>query len=299
MKHLFEIDEMARGRKASPVVAAVWPEDDSSLNALAIAMEKGIANVIAVGCHEQILARLAGRPGAERLKAVEAATPSEAASVAVAFVRQGKAQLIMKGLVNTDVLLKAVLNKECGLMEPGGVLTHVTIGEIPVHHKLLLFGDVAVLPCPNAEQREAQLRLMLRMARRMGIDRPRVAMVHCSEKVDERHFPVTAHYRDLVGRAATGEFGDCIVDGPLDIKTVLNAHAAAVKGINSPLQGDADVLIFPEIESGNVFYKAMTLFADMKTAALVCGARVPLVVPSRGDDSDTKFHSLAAATILL
>ena len=150
MKHLIEIDEMARGRNATPVVAAVWPEDDSTLNALAMALEHGIADVIAVGCHEQILAKLAGKPGTERLEAVEAATPAEAASVAVALVRQGKTQLIMKGLVNTDVLLKAVLNKECGLMEPGGVLTHVTFGEITVHHKLLLFGDVAVLPCPTA-----------------------------------------------------------------------------------------------------------------------------------------------------
>ena len=298
MRHLQELLERAHNNIAKPVVAVVWPADESTLMAIEAAVEQNIARVIAVGCREAVAQRMTDQVDNSSITITDAATPAEAATVAVKLVNEGKADTLMKGLVNTDVLLKAVLNKETGLMEPHGLLTHVTIGEIPTYNKLLLLTDVAVLPCPNDTQREAQLRLLLQLCRRLGIERPRVALAHCSEKVDERHFPVTVTYRDLTRRAATGEFGDCVVDGPLDVKTACDAHAATVKGINSPLQGQADAIIFPEIESGNAFYKAMTLFAGMRTAALVCGARVPVVVPSRGDDHQTKLYSLAAASLL-
>lgn len=290
MRHLEELVSKVRAAAVRPAVAVVWPGDASSLGAMSRAVESGLARVTAVGCREAVEKRFGGA-----VEVVDAPDAATAAISAVRLVNEGRAQLLMKGLVNTDVLLRAVLDKERGLMTPGSVLTHVTIGEIPSYSKLLLLSDVAVMPCPNDAQREVQLRLLLSMCRRLGIECPRVALVHCSEKVDARHFPVTVGYRDLVRRAAAGEFGDCIVDGPLDVKTACDAHAAEVKGIDSPLKGEADVLLFPEIESGNAFYKAMTLFAGMKTAALVCGARVPMVVPSRGDDELTKFYSLAAA----
>lgn len=283
---------------AKPTVAAVWPQDTSTLNALRRALNKDMVNVITVGCAERVTKHLDRFIGSSSLIVVDADTPEAASDLAVSLARQGEADILMKGLVKTDVLLHAVLNKEHGLMTPGNVLTHITVGDIPQYDKLLMFTDVAVLPCPTLAQREAQVRYITRLARSIGVATPAIAMVHCSEKVDERHFPVTADYRELAARAARGDYGDCMVDGPMDVKTSCDAHAARVKGIKSPVAGIADALLFPEIESGNAFYKAMTLFGEMRTAAIVCGANVPLVVPSRGDDFRNKFYSLALACAL-
>ena len=298
MKQLESLVTMARNRAEKPVVAVVWPSDESTVTAVRRALDEKFIKAITVGCADNVEKELGSYIAAGQLTTVDAPDAPTAAATAVALVNEGKAQLIMKGLINTDVLLKAILNKECGLMEKGSVLTHVTIGDIPSYDKLLLFTDPAVLPFPNAEQREAQLRYLLNIGHRIGIECPRVSLIHCSEKVDERHFPYTAEYRELAGRAANGEFGKCIVDGPFDVKTSCNLHAAQVKGIDSPLEGHADALIFPDINSGNAFYKSMTLFAGMQTAAVLCGARVPVVVPSRGDSGDNKFYSLAAASLL-
>ncbi len=301
MKTINKLYQLARVALAggTPVVAVVWPDDMSTLLALRRALNLGLAKVVAVGCREKVNKRLAKHVEAGTVTVVDADSPVEAAAIAVSLAREGTVQVVMKGLVNTDVLLRAVLDKKKGLLPEGNVLTHVTIGEIPTYSKLLLFGDVAVLPMPTLEQREAQLRNIIVLARALGIACPHVALAHCSEKVDERHFPVTADYVTIINRAGSGEYGDCLVGGPMDVKTACDAHAARVKGITSPVAGNADAIIFPEIESGNAFYKAMTLFGGMSTAAVVCGADVPLVMPSRGDDFRNKFYSLAAARLLV
>ena len=276
-------------------VAVAWPDDKSTLAAVARAIDNGIINAIMVGCADKVQEKMGKAIEEGRVTLVDVTSPAEAAQKAVEVVRQGDAQLLMKGLVSTDVVLRAVLNKETGLLDPGNVLTHISIGDIPSYNKLLCFGDVAVMPNPNAIQREAQLRYMLDMCRSLGIEEPRISLVHCSEHVDPRHFPCTTDYVELVRRVKDGEFGACIVDGPLDVKTSCCLEAAVTKGIDSPLQGQADALIFPEIESGNAFYKTVTLFAGATIACVVLGARVPLVVSSRGDDDMTKYYSIAAA----
>ncbi len=293
-KRLEMLVERARaGRRLK--VAVAWPADKSTLNAVAQAVDNGIIDAIMIGCADKVKETMQKAIEDGRVTLLDVESPAEAAQKAVEVVRQGDAQLLMKGLVSTDVVLRAVLNKETGLLDPGNVLTHISIGDIPTYNKLLCFGDVAVMPSPNLTQREAQLRYMLDMCRSLGIEEPRVSLIHCSEHVDARHFPCTVDYVELVKRAKEGEFGPCIVDGPLDVKTSCCLEAAVTKGIDSPLQGQADALIFPEIESGNSFYKTVTLFAGATIACVVLGARVPLVVSSRGDDEMTKYYSIAAA----
>lgn len=220
-----------------------------------------------------------------------------AAARAVALVREGQADVIMKGLINTDNLLKAILNKETGILPKGQVLTHLTCAKLSQYDKLLFMTDVAVIPYPTKEQREQQLRYLLNLCRRMGVEEPRVALINCSEKVNAKHFPCTVEYQELVEQTRQGMFGSCIVDGPLDLKTALSPTALKKKGLHSPLEGRSDGLIFSDIQAGNVFYKTITLFCNAQTAAILQGPQVPVVLTSRADSADNKFYSLALACV--
>lgn len=224
--------------------------------------------------------------------------PRKAAREAISLVRQGKADILMKGLIGTDVLLHEILDREEGILVEGELLTHITAAAIPTYDKLLFFTDAAVIPRPTQDQRVIQVRYLVELCHGFGIEVPRVALIHASEKVDERHFPYTAGYQTIKEMARQGQFGRCIVDGPLDVKTACNKHAMDVKRIVSPIKGQADALVFPDIESANAFYKALTLFCGATTAGILRGASAPVVLPSRGDSPETKFNSIALACVL-
>ena len=272
-------------------VAVVCPYDESTQQAVQRAMDEGFVKPILVGDPKLMGGALKDVP---RLKATD---DDDAAAKAVELVRQGMADVLMKGLLNTDNLLRAVLNKQTGILQQGKVLTHLTCAQLPDYDKLLFMTDVAVIPQPTKEQREQQLRYVLRLCRSMGIKQPGVALINCSEKVNERHFPHTVEYLELVKDAKEGKYGECIVDGPLDLKTSLSSRALKKKGLSSPLRGHADALIFPDIQAGNVFYKTITLFCRATTAAILAGPDVPVVLTSRADDVDSKFYSLALACV--
>ncbi|MBO6187245.1 MAG: phosphate butyryltransferase [Prevotella sp.] len=220
--------------------------------------------------------------------------PERAAEKAVALVRRGDANVLMKGLIGTDILLRALLNKVSGLLPEGRVLTHVSVAEIPNYPRLLFFTDAAVIPYPTQRQRVEQVRYTTGICHRMGIRKPRIALIHCAEH-GGRQFPFVEGYADIKAQAARGDFGRCIVDGPLDVKSACSLQALQAKGIISPLEGESDVLIMPDIEAGNAFYKSMTLFANARTAGMLCGTLCPVVVPSRGDSAEAKFNSILFA----
>jgi phosphate butyryltransferase len=138
---------------------------------------------------------------------------------------------------------------------------------------------------------------MLYVCRALGIEEPKISLIHCTEKVNEKYFPFTVGYREIVGMAERGEFGRCIIDGPLDLKTSVSPESMRIKGIKSPIGGDADALIFPDIEAANVFYKSITLFLGVETAGVLQGTMAPVVLPSRSDSKLCKFYSLALAAI--
>mgnify|MGYP002624054388 CR=1 FL=1 len=277
-------------------VAVVCPNDDSTQQALKAAIDKDLLTAWIVGATDA--AKRLFAPYGDKVKAIDAADADDAARKGVELVREGKADVLVKGLLNTDNLLHAVLNKEGGLLPKGAVLTHMACAELPAEGRMLLFSDAAVIPCPNDIQREKQLEYAVKMANRLGIDRPKVALVNCSEKVSEKFFPHTLHYREMAEKARRGDYGNVTVDGPLDLKTSLNAEALHKKGIESPVGGQADVLIFPGIQSANVFYKAMTFLVGAKTAGVLCGTTAPVVLPSRGDNTTAKFLSLAMACMM-
>jgi len=275
-------------------VAVVCPNDESTQYAVCRALDEGIVDAILVGCNAEAKGVFAKYSNVEYVEADDA---DDAARKAVGLVREGKADVLQKGLLNTDNLLHAVLNKETGILPKGRVLTHLTCAQIPGHDRFLFFTDAAVIPHPTAEQRVEQLKYTLETCRAMGNEEPRVGLINCTEKVNEKFFPFTIEYKELIARVEAGEFGRCIVDGPLDLKTCLSPEALHKKGINSPLEGKADAVIFPDIQAGNVFYKTITLFCGASCAGILRGPLCPVVLPSRGDSKMSKFYSLALASI--
>ena len=221
----------------------------------------------------------------------------ECARRAVALCKNGEADILMKGLVNTDIVLRAILNKETGILRPGHVLTHIAMAEIPKYEKLLFFTDAAVIPIPTKEQRRQQVHYVNYVCHALGIEEPRISLIHCAEKVSEKTFPYTKDYLDIIALAQSGYFGCCIIDGPLDLKTSLDSVSLREKGIHSAIDGQADALIFPDIVAGNVFYKTLTLFGYAKTAGVLQGTQCCCVLPSRADSPESKYYSLALAAI--
>ena len=225
------------------------------------------------------------------------ADDDDAARHAVKEVREGRADVLMKGSLNTDNLLRAVLNKEEGILIKGSVLTHIAVADVPSLNHLLFFTDAAVIPYPTTEQFDALARYITATYRSItGGDRPRVALIHCTEKVSEK-FPLTLSYEELKANAAKGAYGEVDMSGPMDVKTACDAESGAIKGIVSPVVGNANCLIFPDIEAGNTFYKTLTLFGGATVAGMLVGTSAPVVVTSRADTADSKFYSLATACL--
>lgn len=278
-------------------LAVVNGIDEHTQRAVEMALDKGFVDVVFVGGQDVISHNKALERHHEHITFVDAADPDDAARKAVGMVREGNADMLMKGRINTDNLLHAVLNKEEGMLPKGNVLTQITLTQLPDPERMVLFTDAAVIPFPNQEQRIAQVRYLVNAWHVMGEPTPRIALVHCSEKVDASHFPYTAGYKDIIAMAEKGEFGSCIVDGPLDIACSLSTDALKTKGLTSTLEGKADGLVFPNIEVGNVLHKVLGLFVHARTASVLQGAMTPVVLPSRGDTTEGKFLSIALAAL--
>ena len=255
-----------------------------------------VAAIEATDSHSSEAVETAVREGWAKVTNLTTGDPQRSADEAVQMVRNGEADVIMKGIINTDVLLRAVLNKEHGLMPKGNVLTHLSAIYLPMLGRIILMGDPAVIPYPTLEQREAMIRYTVKLAAAYGIEEPRIALIHCTEKVSEK-FPLTLDYVQLIEKSKRGEFGKAIVDGPTDLKCAICKESADIKGIVSPLEGRADMLMMPDIEAGNVFYKTLTAFTDAQLAVGLMGAACPISLTSRSDSMETKLNSLAMACL--
>ena len=277
-------------------IAVVCGSDESTILATVRAVERRWASVIFVGATEAIHQALGRRADHPDISLVEAADDASAANLAVSLIREGRVDVLMKGLVETPVLLKAVLDKQQGLLPPGGVLTHVAVSVWPGYDKPLAYSDVAVIPHPTPQQRRAQIDALVTVCRSLGVAEPRIALVHCAEHVSDK-FPHTLDYADIVRESEAGRWPGVIIDGPLDLRTAIDPEALRVKGINSPLQGRADALVFPDILAGNVFYKSMTFLVHSATAGMLMGASCPVILSSRGDNAETKYDSMLLACL--
>ncbi len=269
-------------------IAVVEGKDVSTQSAVAEAIKAGFASAIFIGRRSEVEHSEILRDVMDFITFEEADNPDEAAGKACGLVRSGKATVLMKGLLNTDNLLRAILNKEQGLLPAGKVLSHITAASIPGFDRLLFFTDVAVIPYPTQEQRLAIVGYAADVCHKLGITCPRIALTHCSEKVSEK-FPHTLGYADIIERGKKGEWGNVIIDGPLDVRTSVDAEGCRIKGISSPLEGKADVLVFPDIEAGNTFYKTISFFLHADMAGMLVGTICPVVLPTRAANGRSKF----------
>lgn len=297
IRSLSQMVSCLRSRGIRRKVAVVCPNDPHTEYVIIRSLREEIAEYLLVtdSAHlKEALDLRAASPDFVRI--YEAGTPDEAAALAVQLVRTGEAEVLMKGLINTDNLLRAVLKKGEGLLPEGGVLSHVAVAQVPLYHKLLFFSDAAVIPRPTLVQYRAMITNDLALCRKLGCEEPRVALIHCTEKVNEK-FPHTLSYVELKKEAQEGAFGKVFIDGPMDAKTACDKHSGEIKGLSSPVIGNADILIFPNIESGNTFYKTLSLFGDANMAGMLTGTIAPVVVPSRSDSGNSKYYSLVLACL--
>lgn len=278
-------------------VAVVCPDDEPSVSMLEECLSGELAEFLLVtrGGHEADARALAGRYPA--VSVYEMPDADSAALQGVKLVREGLADVLMKGNINTDNLLRAVLNHDCGLLPGGNVMSHVTVSEIPGFDRLLIFSDAAVIPEPDFTQFRSMIAYDVAVARSLGIEIPGVALIHFTEKVNPK-FTHTLDYVKLKELAAAGDFGRVHLDGPMDVKTACDPHSGAIKGIVSPVVGNADVVIFPDLVAANTFYKAISCFCKAKMAGVLTGTSAPVVIPSRADAPESKLYSLALACVM-
>ena len=291
MHDFTQLAEIAKDKKQRKRIVVIFPEDESCVYATNRILEEGLASFIFITKQysEEIDKLLIAYP--KTTEKVEVSCYDEGAPKAVQLIKEKKADILMKGMVSSDVLLKAVLNKEDGILPPGNTLSHITIAEIPDYHKLLMFSDVAVIPYPSLEQFIQITGHATRLCQKLGIIEPRIALIHCNEKTNAK-FPHTLSYEKLKEMAKEKVWGETIVDGPMDVKTACDPHSGEVKNIISPIEGEADVLLFPDILSGNTFFKTITTFCHAKVAGMAVGASCPIILSSRGDSCESKYDSV-------
>jgi len=216
---------------------------------------------------------------------------------AVSLVASGGADVLMKGLVSTDKYMRGILNKEAGLFPPKGTLSHVSVVEMPGRGKLLCIADVAVIPLPDFKQKTILIKYLASTAASLGVEFPKIACIAPSEQLLPT-VPSSTEAAILSKMADRGQLGNVIVDGPLSLDVALYPEVAVEKKVKgSAVAGDADCLLFPNIESGNVFFKSATHFGGAEIAAMVVGTKVPCVLTSRGDTPRTKLYSIALSCL--
>ena len=293
-----ELFEQLRSKPKKKLVAA-WGVDDHTISAVGLAINAGIVDGILVGDEKMIRQVCAQEnidptiftiiPNADELKSI---------AQAVEMVKDGDADILMKGLCSTDKYMRGILNKEKGLLPPKAVLSHISLIQNPNYHKFILMSDMAVIPAPDFKQKIAITGYAIKTAKALGIAKPKVALVAATEQMLPG-MPACVEAAMIAKMADRGQIaGGAYVDGPLALDVALSQEAATIKKLVSNVAGDADALVFPNIESANVFYKTNNLLSkDVKLAAIVTGAKAPCVLSSRADSIDTKLNSIAFAAI--
>ena len=298
MYNFNEIFSYLQGRDVKKKMVAAWGVDDHTISAASQAIDLGLVDVILVG-DQSMIADVCRQENIDMSKFTIVHNPVELKAVAqaVQMVRDGEGDFLMKGLCSTDKFLRAILNKETGLLPPKGTLTHCAVFEIPQYGKLLFVGDVAVIPAPDLKQKQVIMECLVKTARSVGVQTPKVAIIAATEQVLPSQ-PATMDAAQLAKMADRGQIKGCVADGPLALDVAIDRESAEIKGLTSPVAGDADCLLFPNIESGNVFYKANSkLVPGVRQAGILVGAKVPCVLSSRADSTDTKLNSIAVAAM--
>ena len=297
IKNFDELFDVLRSKSKKRLVAA-WAVDDHTVTAAGKAVQLGIVEATLVGDADKIAAVCkAENIDPALFTIIDNKDELKSIAQAVSMVRNGEGDILMKGLCSTDKYMRGILNKENGLLPPKAVLSHVSVVQNPNFPKFIIVSDMAVIPAPDFKQKQAEIKYLVNTAKALGIEKPKVAAVAATEQMLDG-MPACVEAALLAKMADRGQIGGCYLDGPLALDVALSKEAVAIKKLKSEVAGDADCLLFPNIESANVFYKVNTqLCPGVRTAAIVAGAAAPCVLSSRADSIDTKLNSIALAAM--
>lgn len=286
------------GKCGKKTVAVAAAQDSAVLEAVKEAKARGIADAILVGDEAKIREIAASMDmDLSEYEIIDEPDMAEAALKAVKLAHDGKVDMYMKGLVDTKNFLKSVLDKEVGL-RTGNPLSHVAVFDIPGIEQLLFLTDVAFMTYPTLEDKANIIRNTVPVCKACGIDMPKVAPLAAVEVVNPK-MPETVEAAELTKMCEEGQITGCIVDGPLSLDLAIDPEAALHKGATDrKIQGDADVLLFPDIHAGNLVYKAIVHMTDMKNGCILTGTKVPVILTSRSDTFETKVNSIALAAVV-
>ncbi len=289
--------ELVESVKSRPkkTIAVAMAEGDDVLKGIAQAHERGLADAVLIGNKKKII-EVADKNEIDisHYDIINTKSESQAVVRSIQMVREHLADTLMKGICQTPTLLKGVLDREHGIRS-GKLLSHVALFELPKYHKLLLMTDGGMNILPDIEAKISIIENAVYVAKSLGIRKPKVALIAAIEKVNYQAMPCTSDAAILTKMAERGQIKNCIIDGPLALDNAISSKSCEIKGLKSIVGGDADILVMPNIESGNVFYKALNYLGECRTAGIVVGAKAPLVVTSRADDDKNKFFSVAFA----
>ncbi|MDN5312880.1 phosphate butyryltransferase [Thermoanaerobacteraceae bacterium SP2] len=295
MKHLRELIENANLLETK-IVAVVKAEDPDALKAVKRTMEAIPLKSILIGSRDKIESLLSSLDMDHRgIEIIEAGDPREAVNIGVDMAKQGKVQMLMKGLLSTRDFLKGIVSEDKALVG-NNLLSHVAVFECPGREHLFMVTDAAMNINPDVAQKYQILKNSLSVAKSLGITGPKVAILSAVETVN----PAISSTTDaaVLCKMAQRDKLSAIVDGPLALDISISKEALQHKGITSPVEGDADILLVPELVSGNILYKSLVYFAGARVAGIVAGARVPIILTSRADSDESKAYSIVMGMIM-
>jgi len=295
MRDFQEVIKLAKER-GPKTISVACSQDKEVLMAVEMARKEGIADAILVGDMEKTK-KIAQELNIDlnNYELIEEADLSLASRKAVELVSTGKAHMVMKGLVDTSIILKAVLDKEIGL-RTGSVLSHVAVFDLKAYDRLFFVTDAAMNLAPDLNTKKQIIENACQIAHALDIKEPKVAALCAKEKVNPK-MPDTVDAKELEEMNKRGELTGCIVGGPFALDNAVSVAAAKHKGIDHPVAGNADILLAPDIEAGNILYKSMVFFGESKNAGVIVGAKAPIILTSRADNEETKLNSIALAVL--
>ncbi len=294
MKNFEELVQYVQHSPSKKNAVLVAAHDEHSLEAIYEAYEKGLVEPIYIGDKEKILA-IAAAHGfhIDEAKIIDEKEDVAAAKKAVDMVNAGEVDVIMKGKIQTADLLKQVVNKEYGLKE-ADVMSHVGVFEVPGYPKLMVITDAGMLPTPTLEQKVKITENAINVVKKLGVENPKIAAMAAAE-IENVKIQASVEAAELKRMNQAGAFPGCMVEGPISYDLVVSKESAEIKGYESPVTGDADILVVPDMTAGNLLAKALLFSGGSKLAGIIVGAKVPIVLTSRGSSSEEKFFSIALA----
>lgn len=294
---LNDVVELVKSKSKKRLIAA-YANDEHTIDAVNHAVEMGVVDATLVG-DESIIRSVCQSMNInpDKFHIINETDDIKAAAKSCDMINNGEGDILMKGLLPTDKYMRAILNKERGLCPPNATLSHIAVIENPNYHKLMIVSDCAIILAPDLKQKQTILKYLINTAKSLGISNPKVAIIAATEQMSAG-MQACVDAAIISKMAERGQIKGAQIDGPLSVDIALDLETAQIKKMESKVAGDADCLLFPNIESGNVFYKCCTKFDKSEVGAVVVGAKVPCVLSSRGDSALTKLYSITIAAAL-